>query len=977
MKEARNRCIYLVLCALLPGIHPMCDGGNALSQTRTAASSASAPPSGAPRVLVDPLGSHKEVDYGRYRLVGADASTRYALQGSIRLTLTGDHAEAAADGFAYRIVAIAHVASGWLFVSADGTLARSDTFVGPLRRVADVDAPWDHAPTIADGRLALVQHGTLYTTDGSTPLQPVTALTPGLVLDAIFLDATTGMAVMADHRLLRTRDAGATWLPVPFEGTPTRVDRRGNVFYARGGDYFARVNSDGAVVRDRNGPQPFDADSGSLEASDSELDRALFARFPPAGMDRNSRTDGLIVDLVDNASDGTDLVAHQAGSRVPAVSLPNALPRGVCSSQTVGSHTLITCVNDHSTLLHGYSEAYGDTAWAYDFGPERTLREIGPIPSELRLAPNAAYAVFRGACPQPGQIRADDQTTDHRACIVPLAQQTPPHEVGIQGFMFAACPRSVVVESDDHAGGPQSLTRVALDGSGSVPIHVPQLPAEDRVELRNPQCTDNDTLILRVRDRNGDVDNTHLVVMVDRSNSGQVRSLPPAATSVAFHGAVDALAWGSTGDQLWYSRDGAQSWTPLRLPMYGESTQLTQAGPSSCVGSACMVGPGVRIDWAGGAATRASDTVLAPRDRLSESPRAALPELQCTAETLPAPARPAATDDHTALFGAVDGARVVLLVRAGSPPERSIRVQWHGSDRNGEYDQSTQWTSLSPTPSTAALNVRDGFDTIPVSASRNLVIVQRCAPTMEGGARCELLEARPGSAIRRIDVADTMPPRSDVSPRERGEYRQQLAREMLMRRPWLLEATDSDQVLAYNRAGLTFLIHIDAQGRATRSNGMRFEPARSSLLRWYYAKHAGHWGLALTTDSRRPAVWFYDLGGSPGTPVVPVNLGELSSGAGPCGDTLTAPDVLLVSTDHAQFVFGPNHVNVGVTRLEIREGNVCVRRIGPHESVWRVDPSDDALDLESGGGVLAGVDDDGRERSRVRCTIASARGATP
>ncbi|MDB4928632.1 MAG: hypothetical protein JWM10_1116, partial [Myxococcaceae bacterium] len=141
-----------------------------------------------------------------------DDGARDVLCGTVRETLPRRGEPAVAlERFAAPVITAGPVARGWVFVTADGTIARSDTFTGPLRLLGRVPCvrPWV-GPARSAGRVALVDlAGALWTTDGTAPATRWSF--PSRVRAAVFADTVHGAVVLEHGELLETRDAGRTW----------------------------------------------------------------------------------------------------------------------------------------------------------------------------------------------------------------------------------------------------------------------------------------------------------------------------------------------------------------------------------------------------------------------------------------------------------------------------------------------------------------------------------------------------------------------------------------------------------------------------------------------------------------------------------------------------------------------------------------------------------------------------------------------
>lgn len=115
-----------------------------------------------------------------------------------------------ADRFHGYVRRMNRVGAGVVFLTDDGVVARSATFLGALERVGQVDRS-DQLVSDAD-RIVLLRDGALEVA-GDRALVVTKA---GAVQSAAFTDGCGG--AVADGRLYRTIDAGASWTRVPTPG---------------------------------------------------------------------------------------------------------------------------------------------------------------------------------------------------------------------------------------------------------------------------------------------------------------------------------------------------------------------------------------------------------------------------------------------------------------------------------------------------------------------------------------------------------------------------------------------------------------------------------------------------------------------------------------------------------------------------------------------------------------------------------------
>lgn len=151
-------------------------------------------------------------------VAGELGRTHWVACGAVRMALTPNAPPTvAAERFAADIVGAMLVADGWVFVTEDGVVARSDTFLGRARALGRFPcAIRHHAGDVlpaSSGRLVLIDpSGALWTTDGRAALARVTL--PSRVRAAAFASVARGAVVLDDGGLLATANGGASWSAV-------------------------------------------------------------------------------------------------------------------------------------------------------------------------------------------------------------------------------------------------------------------------------------------------------------------------------------------------------------------------------------------------------------------------------------------------------------------------------------------------------------------------------------------------------------------------------------------------------------------------------------------------------------------------------------------------------------------------------------------------------------------------------------------
>jgi len=114
-------------------------------------------------------------EYGQ-RLVAVepDGSSDVLLSGGARANVLDDVVRVAPQNFVADVAAAWRTHAGWVFIARDGATARSDTFLGRLTRMHDLDAVLGYVDSGVDNRspcgfvLAVDRHGVAWSTDGAS-----------------------------------------------------------------------------------------------------------------------------------------------------------------------------------------------------------------------------------------------------------------------------------------------------------------------------------------------------------------------------------------------------------------------------------------------------------------------------------------------------------------------------------------------------------------------------------------------------------------------------------------------------------------------------------------------------------------------------------------------------------------------------------------------------------------------------------------
>ncbi len=135
--------------------------------------------------------------------------TQHVVLGPMRVDLRAGLAVAADDRPAEAIIAAVPGYGTWLFASADGTVARAETFTGRLRVIGAMPCG-ALAVQATVGRLVMRDPtGAWWSTDGSGAPAPLRV--PGRAMAVAFAGRQRGAAVLEGGSLVVTHDGGASW----------------------------------------------------------------------------------------------------------------------------------------------------------------------------------------------------------------------------------------------------------------------------------------------------------------------------------------------------------------------------------------------------------------------------------------------------------------------------------------------------------------------------------------------------------------------------------------------------------------------------------------------------------------------------------------------------------------------------------------------------------------------------------------------
>jgi len=220
--------------------------------------------------------------------VGAEGPVELRLARNRRLAVQGGRVTFAAEAPMQALRGAAPLGQGrWVFVSDDAVWG-SDSFLGPLRVVAQTPAPWELVAA-RGGRIVLRSpSGDLQRVRHDGSLEPVPL--PPDTFDVAFADGDFGLAITQGGFVWRTQDTGGHWVPVDLQARgPWRLfARTRSVRVMLLGDAEVVVDGEGTIHASHHGvvtdevPEPSAAQQTPNASSHAELDPPLLEPLPPA-----------------------------------------------------------------------------------------------------------------------------------------------------------------------------------------------------------------------------------------------------------------------------------------------------------------------------------------------------------------------------------------------------------------------------------------------------------------------------------------------------------------------------------------------------------------------------------------------------------------------------------------------------------------------------------------------------------------------
>ncbi|MFO0606822.1 MAG: hypothetical protein U0324_26860 [Polyangiales bacterium] len=499
----------------------------------------------------------------------------------------------------------------FVFVTEDGLVAASDTFVGPLRPLGAVPGA-RRASSWTRGRLAVLADGAFFTTDGTT-LTPAGA-TPAPARHAAFLDARTGAAVLADGRLVFTRDGAATWAPVDLGRDLALLvafrDGALRVFTTRG---VLALSAAGALSP---APASPDARPAPRSAPDESLAAAWRERepVPDHGATAHARLpDGTFVAVRGGAVRHVDAAGRVLSTRELG---------GTCTASSWPGGVAVACGDLYRTTD-------GETWEAVPGPPAAPQPRLDPV---VFASDGASVALFGQCEGERFEPRAQALCVrDARGRWRDLSRAIP--DAGALHLLRGMRGGDVLVERAGPEGG---LVLVDVAAETARPVTFEGVP-EGRVQIDGAHLADDGAYVAVVR--------TERASWYARGAEGAAWSalrLPEGVVAVDFADARRGVALGDRFERLWRTLDGGATWEPLAtgVEFNGESPRIVAPPEVRCDARGCSAGAFLFV--------RGWGPVQAPRERIyggarrsdvARRPPASFAPLRCESGAEGAPRR--------------------------------------------------------------------------------------------------------------------------------------------------------------------------------------------------------------------------------------------------------------------------------------------------------------------------------------------------
>lgn len=649
------------------------------------------------------------------------ANALMVMRGGRRLVMDDAGVHAAALDFASPILGAAEREGEYLFVTADGAYYRveGDDPLGTPSRIGELTLPRLSNVAPSRGRLAVLAGdivGDLYTSVGGEFVRA--ELPPRSVSHAVFTDEEHGCALLFDGTGRATDDGGASYHYVPGLERAYALDYHDGQcrFHVGSADEptYQTLDERGRAIAyepedddDRDGVYPY-------RAAELFLARGTMGRI---GRER----------AVALASDPTSVHVFDLTTGERLGTYEDVLPQS-CSLVDAGRAVVAFCTpaDDDATALYTRDGQH----WEPLAGLSRALGIRG---AQVYGSDDGQLA-WTGPCEDDPAIASEEDTI----CVL--------------RDLDSGAHASVMISSH----GTSLIHGIAgdyllLEAQATERFWLAHLGTEETIDVDIPGAR-------RIVDVELASDGT-LVVIAEETGGARVihlgppggelarRTIPEGAVDASFQTDANGVAAGRSMREIFRTRDGGQTWSPMRVMLEGEAERTPLLDPErylECHASYCL-----GFSWRGG---RGRAFVLHPvredaqpttlgaigPDRLGDEPTMPLSIptlLRCeVGEALPAPTRPALARNATSkMYG--DGNFLAWVDEIPRGRRTAHQIHWRGRDSSGEYQASSRVAdSNAPRGSTLYVSV--------VTAARPAAVLNLCMTTPER-IECRLAIVRP------------------------------------------------------------------------------------------------------------------------------------------------------------------------------------------------------------------------------------------
>lgn len=642
----------------------------------------------------------------------------------------------------------------WLFLSADGIVLSSDTFLGPLRRVGESSAM---VSTVSSSE------GTLYFVDefhrgwiASTSGMGVRQFPSRTVHSGAFLQAEVGVYIDLVGNVWRTQGPQLPEQPVPIAGAALSVVAAGEHWVVRTSRGFQRINRQGQVS-----PSAATVETQSTLSTSEHwaLLQATLRRWPASIWSLAPKNEPALLDPM--FAFDRDLVHVDANSGAVLSVDRSALPHAKCRIRVARTRLIFDCPPSEQHYL--WSRSLGLRPFIAPGGRE-TLRVSSngtllagarcpqsPRGEWLEPQPDSAWCV----------MRAD--STEWESIVFSLDHRIPwqvRENIGLASVI-----------SETRAG----LMLFDVDSKQTEELLLPQSPRAHQYMHSGRIAPDGTpwgrVTIDRTRTAHARTPRYNLARWTNRTQPAELTALPPEVQIAGLQTSLIGYASGRTAQHLWYSVDGTR-WDPMTIAVDGSAGAVDMFGTDArdsavrCTTDRCVIGG--RLSVRGhGPLQYESDPLIAATSPFVEDTEAE--EFRIGRRRSDTPAMLIAPISFVCqqLHGAasepvpVPGDEVFPPLRLEPTSQGHFRLE-------GRYvldDSSSQWIDIFP--GEIELPVFVGRTDNPILApwtiayaTRSLAIAERCYQRSYESF-CDRVVLSPHFAPIRLTVDDTVPPTTD------------------------------------------------------------------------------------------------------------------------------------------------------------------------------------------------------------------------